>query len=257
MYALPATAIGHIWNAHSPALARFVEANIGRFDLLHVHELWHYPSYVAVRTARRHGIPYLISIHGELGERAIRRKGLRKWLYMKVVQGRMLRSATALHALTEFEAAEAGRLGVSTKIALVPNGVSTDFLQGIERIDTADFLKRHPQLAGKRVILFLGRVAQTKGLDVLARSFIETAKRFADAVLLVVGPDRGDTQRKIVRLLASAGLSDRVTFTGVLVGADKLAAFACADVFVLPSRMEGFSNAVLEALGRRTAGRHL
>ena len=39
-----------------------------------------------------------------------------------------------------------------------------------------------------------------------------------------------------------------MTFTGALVGNDKLAALACADVFVLPSYAEGFSNAVLEAL---------
>ena len=247
VHAFPATPLGHFWGAHSPALARFVRSNVARFDLIHVHELWHHPGFVAVDAARRLGIPYVVSIHGGLGGQAIRRKRVRKWVYMKLTQGAMLQSAAALHALTRFEAAEATRLGSPT-VAVIPNGVSPDFVRAIDNVDTADLLRCHPELAGKRVILFLGRLTKTKGLDVLAKCFAEAATRYDDAHLLIVGPDKDGTQGKVARCLVAAGLGDRVTFTGALYGKDKLAAFACSDLFVLPSRMEGFSNALLEAL---------
>jgi glycosyltransferase involved in cell wall biosynthesis len=68
-----------------------------------------------------------------------------------------------------------------------------------------------------------------------------------DVCLLVVGPDNWGYKSKLQGML-DAETSERVIFTGMLVGENKMAALACADLFVLPSLSEGFSNAVLEAM---------
>lgn len=248
VHACPASRLSYLWNSHSPALADFVGEHLAEFDVVHVHELWHYPGFVACRAARRHGVPYVVSLRGGLDGVALRRKAVRKWLYMALVQGRLLRSASALHSLTPVEAVHAKALGGGTPVTVIPNGVASDLKQAVDELGAAACLERFPRLSGKRVILFLGRLTANKGLDLLARSFIGIAKELDDAALLIVGPDEGDTQAQATRLLAEAGVIDRVTFAGPLDGNDKLAALACADVFVLPSYAEGFSNAVLEAL---------
>ena len=248
VHSCPASQLSVLWNSHSPELAEFVERRISDFDIVHVHELWHYPGFVACRAGRRHRVPYLVSLRGGLDRVALRQKSARKWLYMRLVQRRLLSSAATLHALTSVEASHANALGVRTSVTVLPNGVASNLRQAIDELEPTAFLERYPQLADKRVVLFLGRLTANKGLELLARSFIGVASRFEDAALLVVGPNEGDTQARATRLIEAAGVIDRVTFTGALDGDDKLAALACADVFVLPSYAEGFSNAILEAL---------
>lgn len=240
--------LARVWTAHSHGLARFLDQQVhrGRCDLIHVHEIWHYPGYAAFRVARRHGLPYVLSFRGALDKWRLRHKGIRKRIYRQAIQDHILQSADALHALTRAEMARISALGYTAPVFLAPNGVAPSQLQG--HTDTADFRRRYPALDGKRIILFLGRMHAMKGLDVLARSFATVASRFADAVLLVAGPDEDGTRHKTEAILKAAGILDRVVFTGLLTGNDKRAAFACADLFVLSSYSEGFSNAVLEAL---------
>ncbi|MCY4015500.1 MAG: glycosyltransferase [Gammaproteobacteria bacterium] len=248
VHACAASRLSSLWNSHSRELADFVDRRIAGFDIVHVHELWHHPGFVACRAARQHGVPCLVSLRGGLDPVALRQKAARKWLYMRLVQRRLLTSAAALHALTTVEAGHANALGVGTSVTVIPNGVDTDLEQAVDQLEITPFYERFPRLADRRVILFLGRLTANKGVDLLARSFVDIARRFDDAVLLIVGPNEGGTQARTTRLLEAAGVIDRVTFTGALDGDDKLAALACADVFVLPSYAEGFSNAVLEAL---------
>lgn len=248
VHACAATPLSLLWNSHSPMLADYVGKHLADFDMVHVHELWHHPGFVACRAALRHGVPYLVSLRGGLDGVALRQKAVRKRLYMTFFQRRLLNAAAGLHALTSVEAAHATALRVGPAVTVVPNGVDSNLKQTIDELGAGAVLERFPQLLGRRVILFLGRLTANKGLDLLAGSFIGIAKRFHDASLLIVGPNEGDTQARATRLLAEADVADRATFTGALAGDDKLAALACADVFVLPSYAEGFSNAVLEAL---------
>lgn len=248
VHTFPASPLSFAWNGHSPGLARFVHSHIADFDVVHVHELWHHPGFVCCQAALRHAIPLVVSLRGGLDPVAFGQKAARKWLYMKLVQGPMLRSASAVHALTGVEAGHARALDLPVPPAVIPNGVDASLADAVGRADVPTFITRHPTLAGKRVVLFLGRLTANKGVDLLARSFALVRRRIDDAALLIVGPNKGDTQSRVQRLLDEAGLLDCATFTGALAGEDKSAALACADVFVLPSRAEGFSNAVLEAM---------
>ena len=240
--------LARAWTGWSPGLAGFLAANVRRFDLVHVHELWHYPSYVACRVAQALDRACVVSIRGALDPWKLQHsRAIRKWLYLHAVQKNILNSVDAIHALTSAEAALVFRLGLDTPVFVVPNG-AVPTLPSDGPADRAAFLRRYPQLSGKCVLLFLGRQHAVKGLDVLARSFVAVASRHPDAMLLVVGPDVDGAGRHLRSVLKQADVLDRAVFTGLLVGADKHAALACADLFVLTSYSEGFSNAVVEAL---------
>jgi glycosyltransferase involved in cell wall biosynthesis len=86
-----------------------------------------------------------------------------------------------------------------------------------------------------------------KGLDYLADAFALAANSVPRLRLVVAGPDDG-AREPFVQQIARLGLTDRTHVVGPLYGGDKIAAFVDAAAFCLPSRQEGFSVAVTEAL---------
>jgi glycosyltransferase involved in cell wall biosynthesis len=92
-----------------------------------------------------------------------------------------------------------------------------------------------------------------KGWDVLLRALVEARDRIPAAKLLLAGSTSGSDERefheRLLRFIAEHGLEQSVRFTGHLT--DIAPALRASDVFVLPSRSEGYSLALLEAL---TAG---
>lgn len=97
---------------------------------------------------------------------------------------------------------------------------------------------------GHPVAIYVGRLIASKGLDWLLDAWTEVARREPLARLLVVGdgPERPMLEARCTRL----GLRDVVHFTGARSDVGRL--LAVSDVFVLPSRHEGMSNALLEAM---------
>ena len=232
------------WPGYSRKLAAFLDSVAQGFDLVHIHQTMSYTTYAAFHASRKHALPYVLSPRGDLDVWALRHKGFKKWMYRKALLDNVLKSADALHAVSPAEAARIAELGYETPTFMIPNGVD---LREPNPSAASEFLARHPILAGRRVVLFLGRLHRKKGVDVLARGFSMTAMRFPDAVLLVVGPDEG-ARGSMKSILEQTGVLERAVFTGMLTGDRKRAAFQCAELFVLPSYSEGFSNAVLEAL---------
>ena len=234
------------WTAYSPELSRFLNERADSFDLIHIHQVWHYPVYAAFRSARKNQLPCVLTIHSELSDWGLRQKMLKKRIYRLVLLDRILRNVNALHAITRAEKEQVVKLGYETPVVVAPNGIEPAPFEALP--DPTGFIQRFPVLKGKRIVLFLGRLHVKKGLDILARSFSTIAKRFEDTVLLVVGPNKFGTREKMESILSSEDLLDRTVFTGLLTGEDKLAAMSCADLFVLPSHSDVLGIAVLEAM---------
>ncbi len=108
-----------------------------------------------------------------------------------------------------------------------------------------------PELAGKFVLLFFGRVHVKKGLDLLAEALGRVAPAHPDLHLVIAGTDDGALSPFRDRM-AELGLTRRITYLGhVARPARPTAAWSAADAFVLPSYSEGFSMAILEAMACR------
>jgi glycosyltransferase involved in cell wall biosynthesis len=95
--------------------------------------------------------------------------------------------------------------------------------------------------------LFLGRLHEQKGIDLLLAAVQIIMQKHPTARLVIAGPDYGRSTEIQSRTLA-AGIQDRLLMIGPVFGPEKLAALRDATCFALPSRHEGFSLAVLESL---------
>ncbi len=109
------------------------------------------------------------------------------------------------------------------------------------------FLRSFPELRNKRLLLFLGRLHEKKGCDLLIDAFAAVSRENPALHLVLAGPDAGGMQAALSRRAAALGLS-AITWTGMLRGDAKWGAFRAAEAFVLPSHQENFGIAVTEAL---------
>lgn len=230
------------WLHRSDTSAEFRE-KVRRCDGVHIHGLWESCSLAGSRAAMQEGKPYIVSAHGMLEPWALGKKALKKRIYAKFIERPMLQGARCLHALTAAEAEDYRRFGCSGPICVVPNAV-----QRPAHVDATRFEEEFPQVAGKRMVLFLGRLHFKKGLDILIAAWSERARRFPDAELVLAGPSSEKDAARLQRLIREAGVENRVVLTGMLSAAMKWSALACAHSFVLPSYSEGLSVAALEAL---------
>lgn len=228
----------------SAGLRRRFRSALQTADGLHIHGLWEASSVVAAHTARALRKPYVLSAHGMLEPWALANKGAKKKVYSALVERANVDGAACLHALTQDEAEDYRRFGSKRPIAVIPNGVSVP-----ESTRSYVFLDRFPELRGKRIILFLGRIHFKKGLDLLVKAWSMLAADFPDAVLVMAGPDSENSLAAVQAALEENGIADRVLFTGLLLEEMKWSGLAAATAFVLPSYSEGFSVAILEAMG--------
>ncbi len=237
-----------LWTGHSPKLAARLLDIVAGFDVVHIHELWHHSHYVAAKAASRAGKSYVIAPYGALQPWALKQKPIRKRLYWSIAQRRILERAAAVHVSSKAEAEAALHTNRRSRPVVIPGGV--DVSQFAVLPDREVFERSHPELKGKRVILFLGRLHPVKGLDLLADALAELARedRYSDVYAVCVGPDEDGYLAALERKFMSVGVLERTIFTGALTGEDRLAALSRADLFTLPSYSEGFSVAVLEAL---------
>jgi glycosyltransferase involved in cell wall biosynthesis len=232
--------------AYAPGLYEALRREAHRYDLMHVHGLYLYPTLAAFRAARKQALPYVVSPHGAL-DPALRHRSRRlKAINDLLWQRRMLDEAAILLYTTSEEAALAGDLGFRAPAAIVPNGFDCSEFQFPG--DAAGFRDRHLGGFHGRVVLSLGRISHKKGIDILIRALPAIAERCPDVRLVIAGPDDEGLTSQLCALASAHGVEHRVVFTGMLRENERLAAFAAASAWALPSKTENFGNVVVEAM---------
>ncbi|KAB2717229.1 glycosyltransferase [Brucella intermedia] len=221
------------------AAAKAMEALLRATDFVHLHGVWETNLLRASMLCRRFSVPYCVCCCGMLDVWSMQQSAWKKKLAMRLGFRRMLDGAAFIHALNADEIELMRPLGLKAPPVIIPNGIFLNEVEGGEA--DGGGLPRRPY------VLFLSRLHYKKGLDILADAFRRVAPLFPDVDLVVAGPDGGaeDEFRERIR---QYGLQERVHMTGGLYGPAKIAALKRAACFCLPSRQEGFSVAITEAL---------
>ena len=229
--------------ARHPDLTPITAQAVATADIVHIHALWEEVQHQAARAARLSGKPYLIRPCGMLDPWSLRQRRLAKTLYLAWRLRGNLNGAAALHFTSEGERQGTTRLRLRSSGIVEPNGIDVPEFE--RRCERGGFRHAHGISADRAVVLFLGRLHPKKGLDLLLPAFARLA---GEPLLVLAGPADEAYRRHLEAELARLNITDRVLFTGMLLGEDKRAAFADADLFVLPSYQENFGIAVAEAM---------
>jgi glycosyltransferase involved in cell wall biosynthesis len=222
--------------------ARAVAALGDRIDVVHAHQLLS-PASAAVAAAALRGPPFVVTAHasGTIGDVAcLVRQG-------PLGRGRLLalrHLASAFVAVSGPIRAELEGAGVpSSLVRSIPNGVDTRRFAPVAPAERRR-LRRALGLPPVPVVIYAGRLAPEKGVDVLVDAWAEARRGGLVGTLCVVGdgPERGALERRA----RDHGVLGAVRFAGA--AGDVAPWLAAADAFALPSRTEGLSVALLEAM---------
>lgn len=250
----PVHALGQRWLGRyglSTSIWKWLRANLERFDGVIMQGIWSYPN-LAVRTvAREKKMRYCIFPHGALDpwfNRKYPLKHLKKLIYWPV-QYPILRDAVGVLFTSPLEIELAQR-------SFSPNGWNAvHFPNGIQEpgsdpeADVESFYHLLPALRGRRFLLFLARIHEKKGCDLLLKAFAQVvAPSIPDVDLVIAGPDPVGLRARLQELAKDIGCAHRVHWPGLIGGTAKWGALRVADAFVLPSHQENFGISVVESL---------
>lgn len=137
--------------------------------------------------------------------------------------------------------------GVSPdKVQVVHNGINAQAYEPTGLDKSLEGLKK----AGKKIVLFVGRITLQKGPDYFLRAAQRVSAYMPNAIFVMAGS--GDMERSIIQQAASYGISDRMIFAGFLRGEELNSVYQAADVMVMPSVSEPFGITALESLANAT-----
>ena len=214
-------------------------------DIVHLHMVWDYPIWAAGKSAERHGKPFVLRPCGLLDSWSLAQKGFKKRIYMRLF-GSHIRHASAFHFTSEGERLGAGGVVGNAKSIVIPNCIAESMYTNLPA-KTA-FTQRFPELSGRRIILFLGRLHPKKQPHLLIDAFAAVKAANSDLHLVLAGPGEDDYVKRLKSRVKKLGLDDCVTFTGALQGDAVREAYSAAEIFALPSLQENFGNAMVEAM---------
>ncbi|MEW6328532.1 MAG: glycosyltransferase [Candidatus Micrarchaeota archaeon] len=187
------------------------------------------------------GKPLVVSYHYDWSLQTGMRRGAVAGEIAGLLERFVLRSADLVVALTPALEEKAKKIGAK-KIVVIPNFVDTnEFRPGLPHAD----IERKYGLKKKRVVIFVGRLHPVKRVDALIRAHKKVQEKIPNSVLLICG--EGAEKEKLKTL--SRELNTRgVIFCGRVPRQEVPKYLCAADVFALPSAIEGQPNALVEAL---------
>ena len=205
-----------------------------RYDLVHCGHINLAP--LAIAAARLHRAPATLSVHGiDAWDRHPR-------ITVRVALSHFKRIVSVSRKTKERFENWSGLSGLQ----IIPNTVHLESF-GI-RPRREDLVERW-ELGGKKVLMTLGRLVgqeRAKGFDEVLDVLPRLAVQYPNLVYMICGD--GPDKQRLAAKAKELGIASRVRFTGFIAEHEKSDLYQLADVFVMPSRGEGFGIVLLEAL---------
>jgi glycosyltransferase involved in cell wall biosynthesis len=210
-----------------------------KFDIVVLNGVFNPKNYFLSRILRRVGCPYVIAAHTDYSDPLFESNPIQKYAFWHLFEKRMLSEALCIQLLAPTHREVLRRRGIDTLVFSSPNGISDQYFENLSEPNWSS--------DGPVQLIFFGRLdSYTKGLDLLLAAF-SIVRRHVEAHLTLMGPDSGDS-RVLKKLTNRLKLEQSVTFKDPVYDVNPVEILSAYDLFVMPSRREGFGLAGLEAM---------
>lgn len=228
----------------SPSIKKWLKQEIAKYDVVHLHDFRSYQNIIVYDYIKKYKIPYVLQPHGST-PRVIEKKRL-KWLFDIAFGYEILMNADKVIAVSKEEAEYDRKMGAKDeKILVIYNGMDIESFRDLPEFGL--FRTRY-NINGK-MVLFLGRIHKSKGIDFVINAFAELVNEDEDDIVLVIAGSDDGYKAELEKLILMVNLKDKVKFTGFLEERDKLSAYHDADLFVHTVQyMGGVGLTPLEAI---------
>jgi glycosyltransferase involved in cell wall biosynthesis len=250
-------ALGRGWGKYSyqALLVTWLRDNSEKFDAIIVNGIWQYHSFATWRATKGGRVPYFVFPHGMLDpwfKISYPVKHVKKLVYWALVESRVLTDAHAVLFTCEEERLLARQSFPRYRCREVVTGYGTAPIPEDPVVARSAFFSAFPVLADRRIVLFLSRIHEKKGCDLLIDAFADVCGADSKLHLVMAGPGDPKLVARLKELADQRGVAGKITWIGMVQGLQKWGALAAADVFCLPSHQENFGIAVAEALSAGT-----
>lgn len=229
----------------SSAFTKWCWQHLHHYDVIDNHYLFSYTPTCAAAIARYRKIPYTVRTMGQLSPWALAQSQRKKQIYTALIERHNLNCAAAIHCTTEAEAEDVRHFGIQTPTVTLPLGVNppTIYPDAKVRLRQQYNLPEHIP-----VVLYLSRLHYKKRPDLLLKSLAALKTKGIDFHAIFAGSGDAAYLEQLYDLTASLGITEQVSFPGLVTGQAKDLLLQGSDLFVLPSFSENFGIAVAEAL---------
>jgi glycosyltransferase involved in cell wall biosynthesis len=221
------------------------------FDIVHIHGFGHlFCDYAAV-LCRVLGKKYVLTIHG-FPKEPRRRGGVLSMVYnayAKTLGSQTIRHATKVVAISNSIAKECHEYVTDEKIAVIRNAVDTAMYSAPPSAQKINNIITRYNLAGKIVVLCIGRLSEAKGFQYVIHALPIVRKEIPNVHLVIVGKDDGYGYfKELTKIAMKQGVEPYVSFVGGVDDEEKNALLWTARIVTIPSIEEPFGLVALEAM---------
>lgn len=221
---------------------------INRHDLVHVHGAWQYMNIQVCKSATAAGKPYFISVRGMLDDWCMAQRGFKKRTYLSLAGRRWLEGAARVHLTAQAELDQARKWFPRGRGVVIPNLLDLAPFEKLPGPDAAR-AKFAALKEARPAVLFLSRIHEKKGLEVLLRAAALLKRQEQPISLIIAGSGDPSYVESVKRLATELGLGPtEASFVGLVTGDLKLSLYQACDLFALATSQENFGFVFVEAL---------
>lgn len=220
-----------------------------KFDIIHSHT--EFPIFRYAKTAAgRYKIPLVHTTH-TLWEEYFHYLGFPKGFAQYYVPRRMRRLSKHLQAMIVPSSKMMNymkRYGLKIPLECIPNGIDlSPFKRDITAAEIDEFRKKYQLKPENKVVVFVGRLAQEKSVQLLIENFKKVSKEIPESRLLMVG--QGPQRNSLEKMVSLLELQDKIIFTGKLQWPHEISiAYKAANCFASCSKTEVHPITFIEAI---------
>lgn len=226
---------------YSPKIKEWLDKNITRYDIIHLHELRSYQNNVIIKYAKKYDIPYVLQPHASTPKHV--NKSFIKNVYDLFYGNKIIQNAITTIAVSNEEAYYDKQMKAKD-VQVVYNGMN---ISEYEKLPTPGTFKTNNNITSP-YILYLGRLDKLKGINYIIEAFSLLPDEFSEYKLVIAGKIT-EYKKELDNLIKEKKIEDKVIFTGFVDEKDKISIYVDAELFVNPVKyMGGVSITVFESI---------
>jgi len=204
-----------------------------KIDCIHIHGTWMFPQFIAAKFSYENKIPFVLTTHGMFEPWLWEKGTLKKKIYFKFLVKKYFSKAKIIHSITNEETLNLKKLFVDSTIKEIPNLIKKQEVE-LEAIPS-----------NEKYILYIGRLDEVKGIDLLIKSFIKINPK---NVKLKIAGEFNLYKENLEKIIQNANIKPKnIEFLGFIKGRAKDELINNAFVLVAPSHSEVIGMVNLEA----------
>ena len=211
---------------------------INQADVIHVQGLWSiFPTLFGIIAKVVSDARLIVSPRGMLETWSLKQGEIKKKLALYTYQGYLFRLTDTFHVTADEESKSLTMIVPKNRNVVIPNGINTSSFIDADHLSDSE----------ARTILFLSRIHQKKGLEMLVDAWSSLVSKWPNWKVRIVGDGDKAYIESLKHRITKYNLAN-IVVEGPLYGGDKNEAYSTSDLFVLPTYSENFGIVVAEAL---------